>query len=136
MKNKRFGKIGIIILIVFIVPVIYYFKLDVISNDGTIEIGVTINGKNTEAFPEKEKNLSIKEIVCDYGASGEWNKDEWSFSVTNLTTSRTKCFINFYTIPVYQEEILHGMDPVLKEGLIPVTINDEGVVQKADLYSR
>ena len=40
-----------------------------------------------------------------------------------------------YSNEKYQEEILNGMDPVLKEGLVPVTISDDGVVQKANLYS-
>ena len=33
----------------------------------------------------------------------------------------------------YTEEILHGTDPVLKDGLIPVTIDNDGTVKKADL---
>ena len=36
----------------------------------------------------------------------------------------------------YKEEILHGTDPVLKSGLIPVTIDDSGVVRKADLSNQ
>jgi len=34
--------------------------------------------------------------------------------------------------PTYTEVILNGTDPVLAEGLIPVTISDSGVVKKAD----
>jgi len=34
---------------------------------------------------------------------------------------------------VYQEEILNGTDPVLRDNLIPVTISDSGVVKKADI---
>ena len=33
----------------------------------------------------------------------------------------------------YTESILNGTDPVLKEGLIPVTIGNDGVVKKADI---
>ncbi len=33
----------------------------------------------------------------------------------------------------YTEEILHGADPVLGKGMIPVTIDDEGVVKYANL---
>ena len=36
----------------------------------------------------------------------------------------------------YREEILNGADPVLKEGLIPVTIDSSGVVKKADTGSK
>ena len=33
----------------------------------------------------------------------------------------------------YTESILNGTDPVLKDGLIPVTIDNDGVVKKADI---
>ena len=33
----------------------------------------------------------------------------------------------------YYEEILNGTDPVLKDGLIPVTIDNNGTVKKADI---
>ena len=36
---------------------------------------------------------------------------------------------------VYKEGILNGADPVFKEGLIPVTIDNKGVVRKADITS-
>lgn len=93
MKNKRFVVIGIIIC--FMVPVIYYFKLDEISNDETVEIGITIDGEYIDTFPEKNPEVRMKEIVCDHGASGVWYEDNWSFSVTNLEASRTKCSIHF-----------------------------------------
>jgi hypothetical protein len=37
-----------------------------------------------------------------------------------------------YTKTEYKDYILNGVDPVLKEGLIPVTIDNDGVVKKAD----
>ena len=33
----------------------------------------------------------------------------------------------------YYEEVLNGTDPVLKDGLIPVTIGSDGTVKKADI---
>ena len=36
-------------------------------------------------------------------------------------------------LPNYKEEILNGADPVIKDDLIPVVINDDGTVTKADL---
>ena len=35
----------------------------------------------------------------------------------------------------YTESILNGTDPVLKDNLIPVTIDTDGTVKKADIYS-
>ena len=36
----------------------------------------------------------------------------------------------------YKEEILNGTDPVLNDSLIPVTIDNDGTVHKADIYSK
>ena len=44
-----------------------------------------------------------------------------------------KC--SLYFTDKYIEPILNGTDPVLEEPLIPVTIEDDGVVKKADLAS-
>ena len=35
--------------------------------------------------------------------------------------------------PTYTEELLNGSDPVLKDGLIPVTIDNNGMVRRADV---
>ena len=35
----------------------------------------------------------------------------------------------------YKEDILNGTDPVLKDNLVPVTIDTDGTVKKADIYS-
>ena len=40
---------------------------------------------------------------------------------------------NTKIVPNYKEEILNGADPVIKDDLIPVVINDDGTVKKADL---
>ena len=40
------------------------------------------------------------------------------------------------TTTIYKEAILNGTDPVLSTNLIPVIINDDGTVRKADLNSK
>ncbi|MCI8575765.1 MAG: hypothetical protein HFI09_04775 [Bacilli bacterium] len=40
-----------------------------------------------------------------------------------------------YTKEEYKDYVLNGVDPILKEGLIPVTIDNDGVVRKADTTS-
>ncbi len=69
-------------------------------------------------------------IICNNGASGLWNAEEWAPMIQNLTKTRTKCTLLF--TKKYKESILNGMDPVLKEGLIPVTIENDGSVKKAN----
>ena len=94
-------------------------------------IGLTIDGSPTTTFPTKESGYAIDSIVCDKGANGVWDYELWTLKVRNITQSRTKCQINF--VSKYTEGILNGTDPVLKDGLIPVTIDNDGVVKKSSL---
>ena len=50
-----------------------------------------------------------------------------------MSEHKTKCELYFKT--GYKESILNGTDPVLKEELIPVTIEADGTVKKADIGS-
>ena len=132
MKKKRLILIGIIIMIGFMIPIFCYFEPDYVPYDEKTEISITINGEYTDTFPKKESGFHIEDITCDHGASGEWDEENWSFQVKDLTSTHTKCRISFFR--KYEEEILHGTDPVLKDGLIPVTIDNDGTVHKASLY--
>ena len=92
-----------------------------------IEDGNGIQISNT--IPEG-KNYEIS-IICNNGATGSWNYEEWGPKINNLTDTRTKCTILF--TKGYREEILNGTDPVLANGLIPVTIDSDGTVHKANI---
>ena len=53
-------------------------------------------------------------------------------------TAMVNVYANAELIPVptaYTESILNGTDPVLKDNLIPVTIDTDGTVKKANIYS-
>ena len=121
---------GIMILIFFKVD---FFELE--ENSFNFEmhsmIGFMINGSPTTIFPTKDSGLAIESIVCDKGANGVWDYESWTLKIRNVTQSRTKCQINF--VSKYSEGILNGTDPVLKDGLIPVTIENDGTVKKASL---
>ena len=100
-----------------------YFDFEISEKDiDSSLIGLTINGVSTTTFPNKESDLAIGQILCDKGASGVWDYENWNLKIKNITQSRTKCQINF--VSQYKEEILHGTDPVLKDGLIPVIIDN------------
>ena len=43
---------------------------------------------------------------------------------------------NSNTVTVYKEALLNGTDPVLSNNLIPVTIDNDGTVRKADLNNK
>ena len=97
----------------------YELKTNEIDIQKNTIIGLTINGSSTDNFPSKGSGLTVDSIVCDKGSSGEWDYENWGLKIKNITQSRTKCQINF--ISRYKESILNGTDPVLKDGLIPVT---------------
>ena len=79
-----------------------------------------------------------------------WNYENWSVEIKNVSTTKTKCFLYFKQI--YKEEILNGAIPDLGNGrLIPVQIKEEqpteitiqnmdgtygGKVVKADITSK
>ena len=58
-------------------------------------------------------------------------KKEYSDTDLTETSDVENCKIKV----VYKDAVLNGADPVLKDNLIPVVIEDDGTVKKADLYS-
>ncbi len=74
-----------------------------------------------------------------------WDNERWGPYLSNITTTKTKCYLHFKKI--YQEEELHGAIPDLGNGrLVPVTISETdgpdfytgdkgGNVYKADITS-
>jgi len=94
-------------------------------------ISLTVNGTFTNDFPKKESGLKVKNITCNDDVIAYWDYESWGIRVRNLSQTRTKCQVDF--VNEYSESILNGTDPVLTERLIPVTIQDDGVVRKANL---
>ena len=122
----------LLLFVSFLLFQLNYFELEVSSNDiNSSLIGLTIDGSVTNTFPNIDSGLSIGSIECDKGANGVWDYNNWLLKVRNITQSRTKCQVNF--VSKYSEHILDGNDPVLKDGLIPVIINDDGSVTKSSL---
>ena len=147
-KNKNIGMIAGIVSVVLLLAAIFVYRtysiyqerqeFDVIKGtvpDQNYDIMfifylIDENGNKTVTSTIPEGRDYEVTVECTNGANGTWDTEAWGPRVTNLTTTRTKCYIN---IGPYQEEILHGTGPVLKEGLIPVTISDDGVVHKANI---
>ncbi|MCI8575865.1 MAG: hypothetical protein HFI09_05280 [Bacilli bacterium] len=98
--------------------------------DYDVKVNITIDGVGSTKIPDKGTK-GIESIVCDKGAIGKWDYINWAINVGNLSNTKTTCQVNF--VSKYTESILNGTDPVLKEGLIPVTISDNGEVKKADI---
>jgi len=91
--------------------------------------------KKVSSIPTKTSGYYFdrEKSTCN-NASIEWDSITWS-PVVKMNNQeniiRTKCELHFTTN--YHEGILNGTDPVLRDDLIPVTIEDNGVVRKANL---
>ena len=104
------------------------------KNDSNIELAIYINDEETNSIPSKEGNIYDEtRSSCTNGAYIIWDYESWSPVVKNMNEYKTKCELYFKT--GYKENILNGTDPVLKDPLIPVTIESDGTVKKADIGS-
>ena len=106
-------------------------QLDNLEN---IKLAIYVNNEKSETIPTKGENIfdEIKSS-CTNDAYIIWDYESWSPIVKNVTTSLTKC--NLYFKKGYSEAILNGTDPIIKDELIPVTIDSDGTVKKADIGS-
>ena len=99
-----------------------------------IELAIYLNDEETNTIPSKEGNIYDEtRSSCTNGAYIIWDYETWSPVVKNMSEHKTKCELYFKT--GYKEDILNGMDPVLEGSLIPVTIESDGTVKKADIGS-
>ena len=94
-----------------------------------VKVNVVVDGVGSIKIPEKGTK-KVESITCDKGAEGYWDYTNWMIQVRNLSETKTTCTVSFAS--KYTEGELNGTDPVLKNGLIPVTIEDNGEVKKAD----
>ena len=88
---------------------------------GDVVIGAYIDNEYSSTIPGKDDGYVVEKIVCDNGATGEWNNDKWGLLTTNLT-KRTKC--NVYFKKDYLGPIIAQLDTT---GNCP-TVNDDGSV--------
>ena len=66
---------------------------------GDVVIGAYINGEYSSIIPTKSDGYIVDKVVCDNGATGEWNNDKWGLLTTDIS-KRTKCNLYFITKPV------------------------------------
>ena len=110
-------------------------KFKQIENQENIELAIYINEEETNSIPSKDSGYYYdrEKSSCTNGAYINWDSVSWSPVVQNMNEYKTRCELYFTT--TYTEGILNGTDPVLKDELVPVTIENNGTVKKADLES-
>ena len=152
-KQRDFKKIGIsiftVVCVLLIAGVFFYTsfasfethgEFNIIKGNvqdlGDVYFAYYIDDEVTLNAPLKNSGYVFDQAnsSCTNGASVRWNYEEWGPLVTNLSTTRTKCYLRFKT--GYSETLLNGADPVVEEPLIPVTIENDGTVKKADVSSK
>ncbi len=124
----------------------YQVNLEILENSTMPDeiMKVKLNEKSSIYLSERvEPTVGIRSYQLEVGSleSRErkeyevrlWIDEEKGKEVTgNLSFKGKVNIITSYEFHyLYQESILNGMDPVLANGLIPVTIEDDGTVKKA-----
>ena len=108
-------KYGTILSLVLIVTIsIIYFtyskftsKNEMTAYETTVEpfikndyfIASYIDGEWSNEIPGKNDGYVVDKIVCDNGATGTWDNDEWGINIRNAT-KKIKCSVFFIVPPV------------------------------------
>ncbi len=102
---------------------------------GDIYFAYYIDNQISLTAPEKGSQYIFDQenSSCTNNAEVEWNYERWAAVVSNISTTKTKCYLKFKK--EYNETALNGAYPVLEDPLVPVTIENDGTVKKADLGS-
>ena len=91
---------------------------------GDVVIGAYIDGEYSSTIPSKNDGYMVDKVVCDNGAVGEWNNDDWGLLTTNLS-KRTKCNVYFhkdYLAPIIAQLDITGKCPTMNaDGSVNVT---------------
>ena len=106
------------------------------TGDNTLAIYLEDEPINYIPTKDSGYTLDLSKSGCTNGVEVSFDYNTWSVKTnysnyTNTDNTRVKC--SLYFTDKYIEPLLNGTDPVLEDPLIPVTIDDDGVVRKADL---
>ena len=104
-------------------------------------LAIYLEDEQINYIPDRESGytLDLTKSSCNNGVTISFDYNTWSVKTnysnyTNTDNTRVKC--SLYFTDKYIEPLLNGTDPVLEDPLIPVTIDDNGVVKKADLSKK
>ncbi len=146
-KNKKRNNIIIIsvVIVVGIVSIVSLIKshayfstsksFDVLKGKvpnftkGDITLAVIVDGVKQEDFPDKNGYKYVG-YECNNDAKLTWNNETWRVLID--TDKPTICTLKFET----KNNSLNGSEPVVKEGLIPIVIANDGTVTKANIKDK
>ena len=103
-------------------------------------LAIYLEEEQINYIPAKDSGytLDITKSSCTNGVEVTFDYNTWSVKTNysnynSESNQRVKC--SLYFTNKYVEPLLNGTDPVLEDLLIPVTIDSDGTVKKADLSS-
>lgn len=137
-EYRKYGKyfyLGLSCLVVVLIELYFTYSKFSISKDtevvkttvgdfiyGDIVVGVYIDGEYAKTFPSKDDGYVVEKTVCDNGATGVWNYDNWGLFTTNLE-KRSKCNVYFRK----GIKIANNLDFLDTSGKCP-EVNSDGTV--------
>ena len=108
----KYGTILSLVLIVTISIIYFTYSKFTSTNEATayettVEpfikndyfIASYIDGEWSNEIPGKDDGYVVDKIVCDNGATGTWDNDEWGINIRNAT-KKIKCSVFFIVPPV------------------------------------
>ena len=103
----KYGTILSLVLIVTISIIYFTYSKFTSTNETTAEpftkndhfIASYIDGEWSNEIPGKNDGYVVDKIVCDNGATGTWDNDEWGINIRNAT-KKIKCSVFFIVKPV------------------------------------
>ena len=98
----KYGTILSLVLIVIISIIYFTYSKFTFSNKTMVEqftknddfIASYIDGEWSNEIPGKDDGYVVDKIVCDNGATGTWDNEEWGINIRNAT-KKIKCSVFF-----------------------------------------
>ena len=96
---RNIYKYSFILGLVLLIPSILFLSFKLENKPSTSKnpdeyIASYIEGEYQTAIPGKDDGYVVDKIVCDNGATGTWNNEEWGIDIRNAT-QKVKCSIYF-----------------------------------------
>ncbi len=103
--------LGLIIIVSYKPYAIYKLekKYDILeSKIGTyknsdVVISALVDGEETNTFPTYETNYKVSSIECSNGVVGEWDTTNWRLIIDDMSSTSTKCTVNFDSTKTNEE---------------------------------
>ena len=95
-KISFYGTTLILIILILVLSFKFNKKIDNNKDDKVSDeyIASYFDGEYQTEIPGKDDGYVVDKIVCDNGAVGTWDYDEWSITIKNAT-QKIKCSIYF-----------------------------------------